>query len=183
MDNIDEATASFPQGAVVAFPISDRHRIQSTVYAARIVRRNTATATVDLHLNPDRVRYCAIWDTGAAYTVIVPKVVQEAELIQSGFRMSAGIDGAVTRRPRFAVAIVMRTTGGIFCHLTNATRLERDDQLGGPDILIGMDVMAQGTTVINFGGSTPQFMFVPILGSAGTSFHFELPDDIRRNFK
>ena len=162
--------------AIVSFPLAHHSRIKSTAYAARIEPQLPQTTTVALSLHA--VQYSAVWDTGAPFTMIVPKVTRDAGLTPSGFRTSAGIDGVSRRRPCCVLGVVIRTAGGISCHISNATVLERNDQLGGIDILIGMDVMSQGTTIINRDSREQlRFIFVPAQDEA---VHIALPENIRR---
>ena len=42
----------------------------------------------------------------------------------------------------------MQTTGGVTFHTTEIVRLEKDDQLGDVDVLIGMDIICRGDAAI-----------------------------------
>jgi hypothetical protein len=170
--------------AIVSFALEHHSRIQSTAYAAQVKSQhpqvNLQQSETTVTLNVNTTQYSAVWDTGAPYTVIVPKVVRDAGLTPNGFRDSAGIDGEKLRRRSCCVlGVVILTAGGLSCHICNATVLERDDQLRGIDILIGMDVMSQGTTIINRESRRRlRFIFVPAQDEA---VHIALPENIRRN--
>lgn len=63
--------------------------------------------------------------------------------------MTAGIDGIVSRRPVYPASLVMNATAtNLAIHFTDVVKLERDDQLGGIDMLVGMDIIATGETRI-----------------------------------
>lgn len=97
---------------------------------------------------PKSQSFSAVWDTGASGTVVVPKVVRAANLKSRGFRMSSGIDGVTRRRSIYPACIAMAVSQGIVLHHTEVLMLERDDQLGDIDVLIGMDIISAGETLI-----------------------------------
>ena len=132
--------------STVHFPVPDLRQIVSNV-------RIGTPASIDKEAGKVRARgpkrdFVAVWDTGASHTCAVPRVIEAAQLSQRGFITNSGIDGVRTRRPVFPASIVMATRDGVTLQFTEIVRLEQDDQLGGVDILIGMDIISRGMVLL-----------------------------------
>ena len=128
----------------VSFQLTDPFRIVSRVGIGtpKTFNPKTGADQVTTYGRP----FTAVWDTGAPFTVAVPRVIQTASLKQRGFRPTRGIDGGPPRlRPVYPACIWMSSdnVGPTFC-FTDVVMLERDDQLGKCDLLIGMDIMGSG---------------------------------------
>ena len=87
-------------------------------------------------------------DTGAERTTVVPRVIRDTGLQSHGFCENRGVEGVVTTRPVYLASIGMPTSGGATFHTAELVMLERDDQLGGVDVLIGMDIISRGDLAI-----------------------------------
>ena len=103
----------------------------------------------------DMNAYRALLDTGAQMTMLSQKVVDEVGLVSAGTRPVMGIDGKITRCPRYMVDIYMTTktgaskpkagsrqqlvTFGRGFHNVAVARLPSRNL--GVDMLIGMDIL------------------------------------------
>ena len=93
----------------------------------------------------------ALWDTGAAQTVVEPRVIDELELVPETWVTMRGVDGQDVDRPAYdcVVALTKFPMDGedqdenlITLYPVRAVKLEEDYQLGGDiEILIGMDII------------------------------------------
>ena len=138
------ATSSKP--FVVEFKIEDPTRIQSYVRIGTPISKDDATGK--LRLTTWDTDFTAIWDTGAPFTLVVPRVVQTASLKQRGFRMVGGIGSAPKQRPAYPASLLFLAPNSLSLQFVDVTMLEDDSQLGGADMLIGMDIIAKGETRI-----------------------------------
>ena len=141
------------------FPLSDSARIVCTVLVGTppVTSDDGGSVQVDLH----EVPFKALWDTGSAWTMVVPKVIRAAKLKAVGFRQTRGIDGTVTSRRTYHASVATASNltirpGGkpqgvtqIKLHATTVVGLERDDQLGDIDMLIGMDIIGRGDMALS----------------------------------
>lgn len=98
---------------------------------------------------PDMLGFRAIWDTGATHSAISPKVVMACNLKSTGFRSVQYADGSIKIVPVYLVNIglpnevVYSSIRVTLCDFTDA------------DVLIGMDIIAQGDlAVTNFNRRT-----------------------------
>ena len=131
---------------VVEFKIEDSTRIQSLVRIGTPIGKDNATGK--LRLTTWETDFTAIWDTGAPFTLVVPRVVRTASLKQRGFRMVGGIGSEPKQRPAYPASILFLVPNSLSLQFIDVTMLEDDNQLGGADILIGMDIIAKGETRI-----------------------------------
>ena len=131
---------------VVAFKIEDPTRIQSQVRIGSPISK--ADTTGKLHLTTWDTDVTAIWDTGAPFTLAVPRVVQTANLKQRGFRKVGGIGSTPKQRPAYPASVLFLAPNSLSLQFVDVTMLEDDSQLGGADMLIGMDIIAKGETRI-----------------------------------
>ena len=138
--------AASPKPFVVEFKIEDSTRIQSHVRIGSPISKDNATGK--LRLTTWDTDFTAIWDTGAPFTLVVPRVVQTASLKQRGFRKVGGIGSAPKQRPAYPASVVLRAPNAVNLQFIDVTMLEDDNQLGGADMLIGMDIIAKGETRI-----------------------------------
>lgn len=103
----------------------------------------------------------AIWDTGATHTIIVPKIVTECKLIESGKIDVIGVNGQRERTSTYLVDI----------WLPNRVCLPGIDVAvmslsGNEDMLIGMDIINLGDFVVsNYNGKTIFSFRMPSLES------------------
>ena len=138
--------AASPKPFVVEFKIEDSTRIQSHVRIGSPISKDNATGK--LRLTTWDTDFTAIWDTGAPFTLVVPRVVQTASLKQRGFRKVGGIGSAPKQRPAYPASVVLHAPNAVNLQFIDVTMLEDDNQLGGADMLIGMDIIAKGETRI-----------------------------------
>ena len=138
--------AASPKPFVVEFKIEDSTRIQSLVRIGTPIGMDHTTGK--LRLTTWETDFTAIWDTGAPFTLVVPRVVQTAGLKQRGFRMVGGIGSESKQRPAYPASILFLAPNSLSLQFIDVTMLEDDNQLGGADILIGMDIIAKGETRI-----------------------------------
>lgn len=131
---------------MVEFKIEDSTRIQSYVRIGSPIGNDDKTGK--LRLTTWDTNFTAIWDTGSPFTLVVPRVVQTASLKQRGFRKVGGIGSAPKQRPAYPASIMLLAPNSLDLQFVDVTMLEDDDQLGGADVLIGMDIIAKGETRI-----------------------------------
>ena len=62
--------------------------------------------------------------------------------------MVGGIGSTPKQRPAYPASVVFRASDEASFHFVDVTMLEDDRQLGGADMLIGMDIIASGETRI-----------------------------------
>ena len=135
-----------PKPLVLEFEVANSVRIQSSVLIGTPILRDPATGKNRVAAH--NTQFLAIWDTGAPYTLVVPKVVKAAKLAQRGFRLVGGIGSAPRQRPAYPASIVFYAPTQVSFQFVDITMLERDDELAGADILIGMDIIKRGETRI-----------------------------------
>ena len=123
--------AASPKPFVVEFKIEDSTRIQSHVRIGSPISKDNATGK--LRLTTWDTDFTAIWDTGAPFTLVVPRVVQTASLKQRGFRKVGGIGSAPKQRPAYPASVVLRAPNAVNLQFIDVTMLEDDNQLGGAD--------------------------------------------------
>ena len=131
---------------VVEFKIEDPTRIQSHVRIGTPISKDDATGK--LRLTTWDADFTAIWDTGAPFTLVVPRVVQTAGLKQRGFRKVGGIGSEPKQRPAYPASLLFLAPNSLSLQFVDVTMLEDDSQLGGADMLIGMDIITKGETRI-----------------------------------
>ena len=131
---------------MVEFRVEDSTRIQSYVRIGSPIGKDDKTGK--LRLTTWDTKFTAIWDTGAPFTLVVPRVVQTASLKQRGFKMVGGIGSEPKLRPAYPASIMLLAPNSLDLQFVDVTMLEDDDQLGGADVLIGMDIIAKGETRI-----------------------------------
>ena len=144
---------------VVEFEISDPKRIQSHVRIGTPMSKDESTGKAQI--TAWGTEFTAIWDTGAPFTLVVPRVVQTASLKQRGFRNVAGIGSMPKQRPAFPASVVFLTGTVVNFQFIDVTMLEDNNQLGGADMLIGMDIIAKGETRIGRKNGKLWFSFTP----------------------
>lgn len=107
--------------------------------------------------HPEIKEFNAIWDTGATRTSISRKVVDALGLQTLGFGTSHTAGGNITvTMHRINVLLPMGV--GIHSLVVSCSDLD------GPDVLIGMDVIARGDfAVTNVGGKTTFSFRIPSL--------------------
>ena len=132
----------------LSFRIQDPRRIISEVLIATPINSNPSTGGWSASLISGE-RFTAIWDTGSTITAVVPRVMAKTHLHPHGFINHAGIDGINKRRSTVLASIAMSTSGGTTYYSTRMVLLERDDQLGGADVLIGMDIISRGDFAVS----------------------------------
>ena len=100
-------------------------------------------------VEPASVPFTAIWDTGAARSVISENVVHACGLTQTGMARVQGVHGPATVETYFVnIALPNNiTVAGI--------RATKGALLSGDDVLIGMDVISIGDfAVTNYDNAT-----------------------------
>ena len=134
--------------------------------------------------------FMALWDTGATYTSAVPRVIRTARITSDGFGKARGVDGNDTTRPLYTANIIIPTDpdyafgnegppNQFMLHTTRIMGLERDDQLKGIDVLIGMDIMSRCDIAITT-DAQGQRWFSCRLPSSGTRIDFRKPEKSRQ---
>lgn len=145
----------------LTFPLENPNRIICPVLVSRPVPDNNDGSGTTIAAS----QFTALWDTGAETTHVVPRVVDAADLQSVGYRDSRGIDGTVTRRRAYRASIL--TFSGLTVpkgakevspsqlkiHATTVIALEEDSQLGGIDVLIGMDIIGAGDFALSYDSS------------------------------
>ena len=144
---------------VVEFKIDNPGRIQSRVRIGSPVSKDDATG--ELRITAWGTDFTAIWDTGAPFTLVVPRVVQTASLVQRGFRRVGGIGSEPQKRPAYPASVVFLASNAVNFQFVDVTMLENDNQLGGADMLIGMDIISKGETKIGKRNGDLWFSFTP----------------------
>ena len=142
-----------PKGAgelVVRFPVDEaQHRRIRVVSKVKLGTLRVDQATKKIDVKAFDRDFLACWDTGAMNTVVVPTVVNTANLIRRGTTDSVGIDGIVKKRPTYHAAVVLPCGPSALVQLgTEMTAVESDSQLDGIEMLIGMDIIKRGRTLI-----------------------------------
>ena len=119
----------------------------SEVHIGTPIQRDADTGMPAVTAHP--ATFTAVWDTGAPYTLAVPRVILAADLKQRGFRPVGGINGPVQIRPVYPASIVMPVDAQNFViRFADIAKLMRNNQLGDIDMLIGMDIISTGETKI-----------------------------------
>jgi len=120
--------------------------------------RLSALAT-DVHISmavpvigphPQYHAFRAIWDTGATGTVITDQVVTRCGLTQITMKNVQGVGGSKLSE---VYVVNVGLPNGVAFHNVNVTKGDLGN--GGPDVLIGMDIIGAGDfAVTNKGGKT-----------------------------
>jgi predicted aspartyl protease len=98
--------------------------------------------------HPPLKEFNCIWDTGATNTVISQKVVTECGLQPIGMTRVKGVNSESTKYTYLVNVILPNGVG-----LAHLKVIESD--IGGSDVLIGMDVISKGDFVVtNYKGKT-----------------------------
>lgn len=119
--------------------------------------------------------YKALWDTGAQATCITEQIATDLNLTPVTFKRVKGAYGGETTRPAFRVCL----------YLPNMVVIENllvtQAEIGGADVLIGMDVIVRGDfAVSNFNGVTTFSFRCPSGGSI--DFNTMLKGEIDPNY-
>ena len=75
--------------------------------------------------------------------------------------MVGGIGSKPKQRPAYPASVVFLASNAISFQFIDVTMLEGDNQLGGADMLIGMDIIANGETKIRRNKGGLWFSFKP----------------------
>lgn len=104
-------------------------------------------------MEPPSVAFTAIWDTGAARSVISENVVRACGLAQTGMARVHGVHGPATVETYFVNIALPNsiTVAGI--------RATKGALLSGDDVLIGMDVISIGDFAVTNYDSATMFSF------------------------
>lgn len=87
--------------------------------------------------------YDAIWDTGAMSSCVAPKIANEMGLSPIGFMYIRGVGGEnIMKRPVYLVDL--KLSNGMIIKGVRIIGVE----VGGGDVLIGMDVISRGDFAI-----------------------------------
>ena len=148
-----------PKPFVTEFKVEDPKRILSLVRIGTPMSQDDTTG--EYRVTAWGTDFTAIWDTGAPYTLVVPRVVQTANLVQRGFRRIGGIGSAPKQRPAYPASVVFVAPNAVNFNFVDVTMLDDDQQLGGVDMLIGMDIIANGETRIGKKNGELWFSFKP----------------------
>lgn len=148
----------------VEFEIKNRQRILSRVRIGAPIYFDPTKK--EAHIDGGSgAEYIAIWDTGAPYTVVVPKIIRTEGLLPRGFREFAGVGSKFRERPVYPASVVFSNSSGLYITYAEVTMLENDKQLGGADFLIGMDIIANGETRIGNKNNKFWFSYKPEQGN------------------
>lgn len=91
-------------------------------------------------------QFIAIWDTGATNTVVSDKVVQDCGLVPTGITRVSTAGGVIDA---YTYVIDITLPDNVEIKNLNVT----GGQLGGTEVLIGMDIITRGDfAVSNYGG-------------------------------
>jgi len=106
--------------------------------------------------HPQFLEYQAIWDTGATASVITQAVVDACGLKPIGMVQTHGVHG--TELSEVYLVNIRLPQGVAFMHV----QVTKGKLVGGANVLIGMDIIAQGDfAVTNKGGITVFSFRVP----------------------
>ena len=87
--------------------------------------------------------YDAIWDTGAMSSCLAPKIADEMKLQPIGFMFIRGVGGEnIMKRPVYLVDL--KLSNGMIIKGVRIIGVE----VGGGDVLVGMDVISRGDFAI-----------------------------------
>lgn len=111
---------------------------------------NPATATS----YPEPNTFKALWDTGATHTVITQAVVDRCGLIPTGMTHVSGVHGTAMVETYLANIMLPNSVGFHSLRVTKGIFGQVDF-----DILIGMDIIAQGDFTISHPDGKTQFSF------------------------
>ena len=75
--------------------------------------------------------------------------------------MVGGIGSTPKQRPAYPASVVFHTGKAVNFQFVDVAMLEDDNQLGGADMLIGMDIIAKGETRIGRKNGKLWFSFTP----------------------
>jgi hypothetical protein len=109
-------------------------------------------ATTPAHQQPALCSFVAIWDTGATASVISPEVVKACRLKPIGMTQVHGVHG-VAMAEQYLINI--RLPNGLGVQKVLVTL----GQLGGAQVLIGMDIITLGDFSITNQNGTTVFSF------------------------
>jgi predicted aspartyl protease len=112
----------------------------------------TATSNLDTSKPPTAENLVALWDTGATLSGISNRVAQQLGLQSVGRVMVDLADGASVVRSHIVDIELPKGT-----RFRNLTVLECD--LAPEDVLIGMDIIAQGDFALSAAGGRTTFSF------------------------
>lgn len=101
---------------------------------------------------PENFEFTALWDTGATHSVISQACVDACGLAPTGVAQVRGVHGQQTR-PTFLVNIILPDAV-----VMTGVRVTLGE-LGGADLLIGMDIITQGDFSVTNAGGTTKFSF------------------------
>lgn len=105
--------------------------------------------------------FLAVWDTGASYSVVEPRVVDAFNLDRIGFRDVMGIAGEIRSREVYIATLIFAREPAIqeegdnltSLHQTHVAMLEENGQLGGDiAILKGMDIIQRDDFAVSQDG-------------------------------
>ncbi|WP_259067271.1 SEC-C metal-binding domain-containing protein [Mucilaginibacter sp. X4EP1] len=111
------------------------------------INKNFATIITECHISeafdptiiphPKTIQYNALWDTGATNTVITKKVATELNLIPRGKITSFHADGQTNVETYYINILLPNNVGFQYLRVS-------EGKLKDFDVLIGMDIIAQG---------------------------------------
>jgi hypothetical protein len=102
---------------------------------------------------PKDIVTSAIWDTGATFSAITPRIQQELELTQIGSKLIRGVTG-IQNVP--IVMITLTLPNKLLKQNVEVAVCDFNHDIG---MLIGMDIITQGDFMLLHGNSHTRFSF------------------------
>lgn len=132
---------------ILEFRIGANRQVLSNIHIGRPVEQTGVRAKASIA----SAEFSALWDTGATTTMVAPRVVQAANLDECGYMSVTGVHGETRDLKAYRAAIVLSEKplltpdeNTIAFHEAKVAMFERDDQIRGVDVIIGMDLMLCG---------------------------------------
>lgn len=130
-------------------------RLSDNLITSCVIRRATNHSFVPKR-DYTRVQYNALWDTGATKSCITQQVVDDLQLLPTGYTTIIHADGITPDVPTYSVSIQL-PNGVEIDYLTVSCA-----KLTGFQVLIGMDIISKGDFAItNFNGKTTFSFRIP----------------------
>ncbi len=124
------------------------------------------------------IKYVALWDTGATNSVVTHRVAQKCGLKPTGV-VEVQLAGAKDLRNTYLVALGLPNRV-----MFPQVRVTDADEIGGADVLIGMDIIGQGDFAVTHGdGKTTLSFRVPSVENIDFTDSHRLPKGAKETRK